>query len=80
MKNDEADYSLVVIVPDVGLLLVLLALGLAVGAVPVDQHHQRQHEHHVRNQDSVRYRGQGLRPDKGSIQVQMSNFEINKII
>ena len=65
MKNDEADYSLVVIVPDVGLLLVLLALGLAVGAVPVDQHHQRQHEHHVRNQDSVRYRGQGLRPDKG---------------
>ena len=73
MKNGEADYSLVVIVPDVGLLLVLLALGLAVGAVPVDQHHQRQHEHHVRNQDRVCYRGQGLRPDKGNEQMRSSD-------
>ena len=54
--------SLVVALPGVCVLLVLLALGLAVGAVPVDQHNQRQHEHQVRHQDGVSDRGQGLRP------------------
>ena len=54
--------SLVVVLSHVGLLLIFLALCLTVGAVPVDQHHQGQHEHQVGDQDGVRDRGQGLRP------------------
>ena len=54
--------SLVVVLSHVCLLFILLALGLTVGAVPVHQHHQGQHEHQVGDQDGVRDRGQCLRP------------------
>ena len=53
---------LVVVLSHVRLLLILLALGLAIGAVPVHQHHQGQDEHQVGDQDGVRDRGKCLCP------------------
>ena len=43
--------SLVVALPGVCVLLVLLALGLAVGAVPVEQDGERDDEERVRHGD-----------------------------
>ena len=40
-------------ISDVSLLFVLLTLGLAVGAVPVDQDHQGEDKHAVWYQDGV---------------------------
>ena len=53
---------LIMVVSDIGLLFIFFALGLAVGAVPVHQHHQGQHEHTVGDQDSVQDGSQCLRP------------------
>ena len=68
MKRCDASFSvisknsLVVVLSNVRLLLILLALCLAVGAVPVHQHNQGQDEHQVRDQDGVRDRGKCLCP------------------
>ena len=50
------------VLSNVRLLLILLALCLTVGAVPVHQHHQGQDEHQVGDQDGVRDRGKCLCP------------------
>ena len=68
MKRCDASFSaisvnsLVMVLSNVRLLLILLALCLAVGAVPVHQHHQGQDEHQVGDQDGVRDRGKCLCP------------------
>ena len=64
------------IILDVCLLLVFLTLGLAVGTVPVDQDHQRQHEHHVGNQNSVGYSCHRLRPDNKTDQKSRTYLKI----
>ena len=68
MKPCDASFSaisknsLVVVLSNVRLLLILLALCLTVGAVPVHQYHQGQDEHQVGDQDGVRDRGKCLCP------------------
>ena len=47
-------------IPDVCLLFIFLALGLAVGTVPVDQDHQGEDKHAVGYEDGVEDCCQGL--------------------
>ena len=68
--------SLVVVLSNVRLLLILLALGLAVGAVPVHQHHQGQDEHQVGDQDGVRDRGKCLRPKMSNVKANVKLFKL----
>ena len=52
------------VILDISLLFIFLALGLAVGTVPVDQDHQRQDKHDVGNKDGVGDGRHCLRPEK----------------